>query len=136
MFALVEQEQKDFERLQPVSSIPTLLLRHNGPRVDAMNNTLYNGLLNEEWFVAYPPRKLKASIAGGTRTWEHSTEKFATPEAFATFTAIAETLGVPVSVMPLPALPASKRICAWPAPRCARCWWPPPRSSGSSMPRS
>ena len=45
MFALVEQEQKDFERLQPVSSIPTLLLRHNGPRVDAMNNTLYNGLL-------------------------------------------------------------------------------------------
>jgi len=29
-------------------------------------NTLYNGLLNEEWFVAYPPRKLKASIAGGT----------------------------------------------------------------------
>lgn len=29
-------------------------------------NTLYNGLLNEEWFVAYPPRHLKASIAGGT----------------------------------------------------------------------
>ncbi len=29
-------------------------------------NTLFNGLLNEEWFVAYPPRHLKASIAGGT----------------------------------------------------------------------
>ena len=29
-------------------------------------NTLYNGLLNEEWFVAYPPKHLKASIAGGT----------------------------------------------------------------------
>jgi len=29
-------------------------------------NTLFNGLLNEEWFVAYPPRSLKASIAGGT----------------------------------------------------------------------
>ncbi len=29
-------------------------------------NTLYNGLLNEEWFVAYPPKRLKASIAGGT----------------------------------------------------------------------
>lgn len=29
-------------------------------------NTLYNALLNEEWFVAYPPRQLKASIAGGT----------------------------------------------------------------------
>jgi len=28
-------------------------------------NTLYNGLLNEEWFVAYPPPRLKASIAGG-----------------------------------------------------------------------
>jgi len=29
-------------------------------------NTLYNALLNEEWFVAYPPKRLKASIAGGT----------------------------------------------------------------------
>jgi long-chain acyl-CoA synthetase len=29
-------------------------------------NTLFNGLLNEEWFVAYPPKTLKASIAGGT----------------------------------------------------------------------
>ena len=29
-------------------------------------NTLYNGLLNEEWFLAYPPKHLKASIAGGT----------------------------------------------------------------------
>lgn len=29
-------------------------------------NTLYNGLLNEEWFVAFPPKTLKASISGGT----------------------------------------------------------------------
>lgn len=29
-------------------------------------NTLFNGLMNEEWFTAYPPKKLKASIAGGT----------------------------------------------------------------------
>jgi long-chain acyl-CoA synthetase len=29
-------------------------------------NTLFNALLNEEWFLAYPPRHLKASIAGGT----------------------------------------------------------------------
>ena len=29
-------------------------------------NTLFNGLLNEEWFLAYPPKHLKASIAGGT----------------------------------------------------------------------
>lgn len=28
-------------------------------------NTLFNALLNEEWFVAYPPKHLKASIAGG-----------------------------------------------------------------------
>jgi long-chain acyl-CoA synthetase len=28
-------------------------------------NTLFNALLNEEWFVAYPPRQLKAAIAGG-----------------------------------------------------------------------
>jgi long-chain acyl-CoA synthetase len=28
-------------------------------------NTLFNALLNEEWFVAYPPKQLKASIAGG-----------------------------------------------------------------------
>ena len=28
-------------------------------------NTLFNALLNEEWFAAYPPKHLKASIAGG-----------------------------------------------------------------------
>jgi long-chain acyl-CoA synthetase len=29
-------------------------------------NTLFNGLMNEEWFTAFPPKKLKATIAGGT----------------------------------------------------------------------
>jgi long-chain acyl-CoA synthetase len=29
-------------------------------------NTLFNGLLNEEWFIAFPPKTLKASISGGT----------------------------------------------------------------------
>ncbi len=29
-------------------------------------NTLFNALLNEEWFTVYPPKHLKASIAGGT----------------------------------------------------------------------
>jgi len=29
-------------------------------------NTLFNGLMNEEWFTAYPPRHLRAAIAGGT----------------------------------------------------------------------
>jgi long-chain acyl-CoA synthetase len=28
-------------------------------------NTLYNALLNEEWFTAFPPRHLKAAVAGG-----------------------------------------------------------------------
>jgi len=28
-------------------------------------NTLYNALLNEEWFTAFPPKHLKASVAGG-----------------------------------------------------------------------
>ncbi len=29
-------------------------------------NTLFNGLMNEEWFAAFPPKTLKAAIAGGT----------------------------------------------------------------------
>ncbi len=29
-------------------------------------NTLFNALLNEEWFVAFPPKHLKAALAGGT----------------------------------------------------------------------
>lgn len=29
-------------------------------------NTLFNGLMNEEWFAAFPPRNLVAAIAGGT----------------------------------------------------------------------
>ncbi len=28
-------------------------------------NTLFNALLNEEWFTAFPPRHLKAAVAGG-----------------------------------------------------------------------
>jgi len=29
-------------------------------------NTLFNGLMNEEWFTAFPPKHLRAAIAGGT----------------------------------------------------------------------
>lgn len=43
-------------------------------------NTLFNGLMNEEWFSAFPPRHLKAAIAGGTalhhavaERWQHMT---------------------------------------------------------------
>ena len=28
-------------------------------------NTLFNALMNEEWFTAFPPRRLKAAVAGG-----------------------------------------------------------------------
>jgi long-chain acyl-CoA synthetase len=33
-------------------------------------NTLFNGLMNEEWFSAYPPKHLVAAIAGGTALHE------------------------------------------------------------------
>ena len=33
-------------------------------------NTLFNGLMNEEWFAAYPPKRLRAAIAGGTALHE------------------------------------------------------------------
>ncbi len=43
-------------------------------------NTLFNGLLNEEWFADYPPPQLRGSVAGGTalhaavaRRWEEVT---------------------------------------------------------------
>jgi long-chain acyl-CoA synthetase len=43
-------------------------------------NTLFNGLMNEEWFSAFPPRHLKAAIAGGAalhhavaERWQHMT---------------------------------------------------------------
>lgn len=46
-------------------------------------NTLFNGLLNEEWFLAYPPKHLKASIAGGaslhTTVAQHWREVTKTP---------------------------------------------------------
>lgn len=46
-------------------------------------NTLFNGLLNEEWFLAYPPKHLKAAIAGGaslhTTVAQHWREVTQTP---------------------------------------------------------
>jgi long-chain acyl-CoA synthetase len=33
-------------------------------------NTLFNGLMNEEWFSAFPPKHLVAAIAGGTALHE------------------------------------------------------------------
>lgn len=53
-------------------------------------NTLFNGLMNEEWFAAYPPRKLKAAIAGGTALHE----AVATRWRMMTGTPIAEGYGL------------------------------------------
>ncbi|PLK72517.1 long-chain-fatty-acid--CoA ligase [Rhizobium sp. TH135] len=53
-------------------------------------NTLFNGLMNEEWFAAYPPRKLRAAIAGGTALHE----AVATRWRVMTGTPIAEGYGL------------------------------------------
>ncbi len=39
-------------------------------------NTLFNGLLNEEWFADYPPPLLKGSIAGGTALYAAVAERW------------------------------------------------------------
>ena len=53
-------------------------------------NTLFNGLLNEEWFTAYPPRSLKASLAGGTALHQSVASRW----KVATGTPIAEGYGL------------------------------------------
>jgi long-chain acyl-CoA synthetase len=53
-------------------------------------NTLFNGLMNEEWFRAYPPRRLRASLAGGTALHE----AVATRWRVITGTQIAEGYGL------------------------------------------
>jgi len=53
-------------------------------------NTLFNGLMNEEWFAAYPPKRLRAAIAGGTALHE----AVATRWRVMTGTQIAEGYGL------------------------------------------
>ena len=53
-------------------------------------NTLFNGLMNEEWFNAYPPKHLKAAIAGGTALHEAVAARWQT----ITGTRIAEGYGL------------------------------------------
>ena len=74
-------------------------------------NTLYNGLLNEEWFLAYPPRQLKASIAGGTALHQAVAERWRQ----VTGTPIAEGYGLTetspvVSFNPLSGTPRNGSI--------------------------
>ncbi len=53
-------------------------------------NTLFNGLMNEEWFAAYPPKTLKAAIAGGTALHEAVAARWQT----ITGTRVAEGYGL------------------------------------------
>jgi long-chain acyl-CoA synthetase len=53
-------------------------------------NTLYNALLNEEWFAAFPPRHLKAAVAGGAALQHAVAERWRR----VTGTAIAEGYGL------------------------------------------
>ena len=74
-------------------------------------NTLYNGLLNEEWFLAYPPKQLKASIAGGTALHQAVAERWRQ----VTQTPIAEGYGLTetspvVSFNPLSGTPRNSSI--------------------------
>jgi long-chain acyl-CoA synthetase len=39
-------------------------------------NTLFNGLLNEEWFADYPPPTLRGSLAGGTALHEAVSQRW------------------------------------------------------------
>ncbi len=50
---------------RPVQNIQRALENYPVTWVTGVN-TLFNGLMNEEWFAAFPPKSLKAAIAGGT----------------------------------------------------------------------
>jgi long-chain acyl-CoA synthetase len=53
-------------------------------------NTLFNALLNEEWFTAFPPAQLKAAVAGGAALQSAVAERWLR----VTGTAIAEGYGL------------------------------------------
>lgn len=50
---------------RPLKNIKAAVLNYPLTWISGVN-TLFNGLLNEDWFVKNPPRHLKSSIAGGT----------------------------------------------------------------------
>lgn len=53
-------------------------------------NTLFNALMNEEWFAAFPPRRLVAAIAGGTALHQSVAQRW----TVMTGTPIAEGYGL------------------------------------------
>jgi long-chain acyl-CoA synthetase len=50
---------------RPVQNLQRAIENHPVTWITGVN-TLFNALLNEEWFTAFPPKTLKAAIAGGT----------------------------------------------------------------------
>lgn len=50
---------------RPLKNIKAAILNYPLTWISGVN-TLFNGLLNEDWFVKNPPRHLKSSIAGGS----------------------------------------------------------------------
>jgi long-chain acyl-CoA synthetase len=54
---------------RPVQNLQRAIENYNVTWITGVN-TLFNGLMNEPWFAAYPPRRLRAAIAGGTALHE------------------------------------------------------------------
>jgi long-chain acyl-CoA synthetase len=59
-------------------------------------NTLFNALLNEEWFTAFPPKHLKAAVAGGAALQHAVAERWEK-----------------VTGTPLPRATASPKVLPW-----------------------
>ena len=49
---------------RPIQNLQRAFDNHRITWVSGVN-TLFNALMNEEWFTAFPPRHLKAAVAGG-----------------------------------------------------------------------
>ncbi|ATX67691.1 AMP-binding protein [Roseinatronobacter bogoriensis] len=74
---------------RPVANIQRALENYPVSWITGVN-TLFNGLMNEEWFAAYPPKTLKAAIAGGTALHQAVAERWQT----VTGTRVAEGYGL------------------------------------------
>jgi long-chain acyl-CoA synthetase len=60
---------------RPVQNLQRALENENITWITGVN-TLYNALLNEEWFTAYPPKHLKAAGGGGAAMHHAVVERF------------------------------------------------------------
>jgi long-chain acyl-CoA synthetase len=60
---------------RPVGNLQRAVENHHITWVTGVN-TLYNALLNEEWFTVYPPKQLKAAGGGGAAMHHAVVERF------------------------------------------------------------